>query len=143
MAQASIRHLAHHGGLLGFAMQWQGDPAKAVPLLGLHRRGGRPLLCAADAAEQPALQGYAGSVAMDGSRIGLTAPRGGRLHLFGHDGAFLAALRRPDICGLAAAPAGGLVATDGLGAVMACAETLTPLSVAPRRAWDNHLVRLG
>lgn len=139
--RASIRHLAHHGGLVGFAMQWEGDLSEPVPLLGLHRRGGRPLLCEADLAEQLAMQGYAGSIAMDGKRVGITSPRGGRLHLFGLDGEPLAALRRPDICGLAAG-ASALVATDGHGAVLSCTETLAPLSMA-ERAWDNHLVRLG
>ena len=139
--RASIRHLAHRDGLVGFAMQWQGDLSEPVPLLGLHRKGGRVTLCEADLAEQLAMQGYAGSVAMDAGRVGITSPRGGRLHLFGLDGEFLTALNRADICGLAAG-AEGLVATDGHGGILSCTDRLAPLSVA-HRAWDNHLIRLG
>lgn len=139
--QASIRHLAHCDGLVGFAMQWQGDLSEPVPLLGLHRKGGRVLLCEAELGEQLAMKGYAGSIAMDAERVGITSPRGGRLHLFGLDGEFRASLGRSDICGLAAGRS-GLVATDGHGGVLSCTDGLKPLSVA-RRAWDNHLVRLG
>jgi hypothetical protein len=45
LRQASIRHLAlAPDGTVAFAMQWEGDPAEAVPLLGLHRRGSAPVL---------------------------------------------------------------------------------------------------
>lgn len=139
--RASMRHLAYRDGLVGFAMQWQGDLSEPVPLLGLHRKGGNVVLCEADLAEQLAMQGYAGSIAMDAGRVGITSPRGGRIHLFDFEGAFLASHLRSDICGLAAGGS-GLVATDGHGGVLSCADGLAPLAVA-RRAWDNHLVRLG
>lgn len=61
-----------------------GEPGDGVPLLGLHRRGEEPILAEADLAEQIAMQGYAGSVAFaaDGGAVGITSPRGGRLHVF-------------------------------------------------------------
>jgi len=139
---ASIRHLASDGETVAFAMQWQGDVSDPVPLLGLHRRGQDPVLCQADLAEQLAMNGYAGSVAMAGGRVGITSPRGGRVHLFGMDGKFEGAIMRGDVCGLAPRGA-GLLATDGMGGVLELSgEDVRPLAVAPR-AWDNHLIRIG
>jgi hypothetical protein len=139
---ASIRHLASDGTVVGFAMQWQGDLPDPVPLLGLHRRGGAPVLCQADLAEQLAMAGYAGSVALAGDTVGISSPRGGRVHLFGLDGAFRGVVRRADVCGLA--PRGtGLMATDGMGGVLALdGAGVTPLALAARH-WDNHLVPVG
>jgi hypothetical protein len=138
----SIRHLATDGTTVAFAMQWEGDLTDPVPLLGLHRRGNAPVLCEAGLAEQLAMQGYAGSVAMSGGAVGITSPRGGRVHLFGPGGGFRGAVLRPDVCGIASAGA-GMIATDGMGGVLALRDgEVTPLQVAGR-AWDNHLVRVG
>lgn len=139
--RASIRHLAWSDGLLAFAMQWQGPVPDPAPLLGLHRRGTAPLLCAAPESEHLAMQGYAGSVAISGARIGITSPLGGRLHVFDRAGTFRASLHRADICGLAAG-ADGLLATDGRGGVLAAGDSFAPLAHANRN-WDNHLVRVG
>lgn len=139
---ASIRHLATDGQTVAFAMQWQGDLPDPAPLLGLHRSGSAPVLCSADLGEQLAMDGYAGSVAMAGDTVGITSPRGGRVHLYGLDGTFRGAVRRADVCGLAARGT-GLMATDGLGGVLALErDQLAPLAVAGRH-WDNHLVRVG
>lgn len=139
--KASIRHLAWQDGLLAFAMQWQGPLPDAAPLLGLHRRGSAPLLCAAPESEHLAMQGYAGSVAISGARIGITSPLGGRLHVFDRAGTFRTSLHRGDICGLAAG-ADGLLATDGRGGILTAGDSLAPLAHANRN-WDNHLVRIG
>ncbi|NIZ08044.1 DUF1513 domain-containing protein [Pseudooceanicola sp. HF7] len=140
----SIRHLAARpDGLVAFAMQWQGEVSDPVPLLGLHRRGAPAILAEADLGEQMAMRGYAGSVAFDGigGQVGITSPRGGRIHVFDDTGAFAASLHRGDVCGLAGSP-GGFLATDGQGGVwQAGAEGLS----AARRAdcaWDNHVVTL-
>ncbi len=141
----SIRHLAvGPDGTVAFAMQWQGDPMDVVPLLGLHRRGTPPRLAEAGLAEQLATEGYAGSVAFDqaGTLIGITCPRGARLHVFSGEGAFRNAIRRPDICGVAPAP-GGFLATDGLGSIHAVGPDGLRSLTTQRRAWDNHLVRIG
>ncbi|SFP82113.1 DUF1513 domain-containing protein [Tranquillimonas alkanivorans] len=140
----SIRHLAvRPDGLVAFATQWQGAPSDGVPLLGLHRRGAAAKLAEADLAEQIAMQGYAGSVAFagDGQSVAITSPRGGRLHRFAPDGAFLGTVRRRDVCGLAPAP-GGFLASDGLGALVEVSDRLSPLASRAGRAWDNHLIRL-
>lgn len=141
----AIRHLAvGPGGLVAFAMQWQGDASAAPPLLGLHRRRHAPHLVSADLAEQVAMQGYAGSVAFDttGETAAITSPRGGRLHLFSAEGAFLAACHRPDICGLATA-ADGFIASDGLGTIMRVKGKELALLARSDRAWDNHLVAMS
>lgn len=79
LAQASIRHLSlAPDGTVAFAMQWEGDPAEPVPLLGLHRRGHAPVLAQTPEVEAPAMQGYAGSIARaDDGRVAITSPRGG------------------------------------------------------------------
>lgn len=140
----SIRHLAVRAdGLVGFAMQWEGEPGAETPLLGLHRRGGVPLLASAPLADELAMQGYAGSIAFSGSgeEVAITSPRGGRLHRFAAAGGFLGSVSRADVCGLAALP-DGLLASDGLGGLIAVtAGGVRPLA-ATDHAWDNHLVRL-
>lgn len=140
----SIRHLAlAPDGQVAFAMQWQGEPGEGVPLLGLHRRGQAAILAEADLAEQIAMEGYAGSVAFaaDGKSVGITSPRGGRLHVFNGTAGFLASHRRADVSGLAPGR-GGFVATDGLGGILSLQDaTLSGLTTATR-AWDNHLVAI-
>lgn len=141
----SIRHLSvGPDETVAFAMQWQGDVTDPVPLLGLHRRGsGAPVLAKADLAEQLAMEGYAGSVAWsgDGTRVGITSPRGGRVHLFDAAGAFLETCRRADVCGLARGVR-GFVASDGTGGFSEIDRRLTPGQVHPDRAWDNHLIAI-
>lgn len=142
--QNSIRHLALRGdGLVGFAMQWEGEEGYAPPLLALHRRGAPLVLCEAPLQDELAMDGYAGSVAFsgEGGEIAITSPRGGRIHRFSETGAFLGAVSRADVCGLAP-HAGGYVASDGLGGVLLVqGDQVTALSRA-KAAWDNHLVAI-
>lgn len=145
LAQNSIRHLAlAPDGTVAFAMQWEGDPALSVPLLGLHRRGAAPRLAEAPETEAAALRGYAGSIAIDrtGRRIALTSPPGGAVQIFDAEGAFLETLRRTDASGVAALDDGFLL-TDGTGGLTRITpDRMTPLTTAPL-AWDNHLVAVG
>lgn len=142
--QNSIRHLAlGPDGMLAFAMQWEGDPTEPVPLLGLHRRGQTVQLCPARDEDALAMQGYAGSIAMDagGRRIGLTSSHGGVVMIFDADGAPLTTIRRQDVSGIAAA-AEGFIVTDGLGAVSACNDLGLRALQRQATAWDNHLIRI-
>jgi hypothetical protein len=144
LSRSSIRHLAVRAdGLVGFAMQWEGEAGAAPPLLGLHRRGAAPVLAAAPLADELAMKGYAGSVAFsgDGAEIAITSPRGGRIHRFSAGGAFLGAVSRADVCGLAPR-AGGFLASDGLGGLTALADGAPAPLGRFRGAWDNHLVTL-
>ncbi|SDY79443.1 DUF1513 domain-containing protein [Citreimonas salinaria] len=140
----SIRHLAVRGdGLVGFAMQWQGETGAAMPLLGLHRRGAAPVLATAPLADELAMDGYAGSVAFDGggAELAITSPRGGRLHRFSDQGRFLGVVSRADVCGLAP-DAAGYLASDGLGGLISV-EGGRPAPLARLDcAWDNHIVAL-
>ena len=141
----SIRHLAiASDGLVAFAMQWQGDLMKPVPLLGLHRRGAAPILCDPAPEEIFAMKGNAGSVAFapGGQEVAITSPRGGRVQAFARDGAPLWSVARADICGLGPCAEGGFVATDGQGLVARLDQgALHPLE-RDSLSWDNHLVSL-
>lgn len=145
LAQNSIRHLAlAPDGTVAFAMQWEGDPALAVPLLGLHRRGEAPRLADAPETEVGALRGYAGSIAIDraGRHVALTSPPGGAVQIYDLAGGFVQTLRRTDASGVAALDSGFLL-TDGTGGLSRIdAQRLTPLPTASV-AWDNHLVSVG
>lgn len=142
LRQASIRHLAlAPDGTVAFAMQWEGDPAEAVPLLGLHRRGSAPVLSLDYETAFHRMKGYAGSIALDAAsgRIALTSPPGGVVQLYAPDGVPLVTLTRADASGVAVAE-GDFVLTDGNGGISRIAENeLWPLA-KDDLAWDNHLV---
>ena len=135
----SIRHLAVAADeTLAFAMQSQ-DGAGIGPLLGLHRIGSAPRLLADGGEAQPAMMGYAGSVAFsgDGARVAITGPKGGRAQVWDVASGTVETLERTDVCGVATA-ADGFVFTDGGGGVHASAGSGRRFPVA----WDNHLVAL-
>lgn len=84
MHQASIRHLAlAPDGTVAFAMQWEGDPAVPVPLLGLHRRGAVPVLASDPEPVFFRMKGYAGSIALDPAtgQVALTSAPGGAVQI--------------------------------------------------------------
>lgn len=137
----SIRHLALDGDRVAFAMQWEGDPAEAVPQLGLWQPGQAARLCPPDEAQAFAMKGYAGSIATAGGMVALTSAPGGTLMLFDAGGAPLATHRRADVSGVAPGP-DGLVATDGQGGIWAVEPAGLRLLARHEVAWDNHLVAL-
>jgi hypothetical protein len=140
--QNSIRHLAPCGDSIAFAMQWEGDPAEAVPQLGLWTPGRAPVLCAPRPQDAFAMKGYAGSIAATAERVLVTSPKGGAAQLYAADGSHVATHRRADLCG-AAAHGGAFVVTDGMGAVWSADDTgLLPLARGAT-LWDNHLVALA
>ena len=140
MQQNSVRHLALIAGGVAFALQWEGDPAEPVPLLGLWRDG-TLTLHAAPIADALQMQGYAGSIAASDDRIALTSSHGGVIQLYTNDGRFIASIPRADASGVATADHGFIV-TDGSGTLLGLDTAgLTPLRTAPL-AWDNHLVAL-
>ncbi|MBC7736183.1 MAG: DUF1513 domain-containing protein [Candidatus Saccharibacteria bacterium] len=147
--QNSIRHLALTATGVAFAMQWQGDPAEAVPLLGLWSPGSPIKLCPPAEGDALTMQGYAGSIAVDPSDgiIAMTSAPGGVVMLFDADGTPLTTLHRADISGAAASPTGlgptGFVATDGQGAIWSLTRAGLTLLNQHTTLWDNHLVAIG
>lgn len=141
--QNSIRHLAlGPDGRIAFAMQWEGDMAEAVPLLGLWTPGNDPVLCPPRQEDAFRMKGYAGSIAMaaDGT-VALTSPRGGVVLLHDTLGTPLATHPRADACGVAAMGEAFLL-SDGSGALWDCtAETLRLLKDSGP-SWDNHIVAI-
>ncbi len=142
--QNSIRHLALVGDGVGFAMQWQGDPAEPVPLLGRWEPGAAPQLYDAAPGDIFAMKGYAGSIAASAGKIAISSPRGGAVMVFAEEGAPLATHRRADICGLAALGE-GFVASDGGGGLWQISGG--QMAALPARhegiSWDNHMVPIG
>ena len=142
--QNSIRHLALTAtGGVAFAMQWEGDPAQDVPLLGLWQPGQAPVLCPPPETEAFRMQGYAGSIAISQTGlIAITSPRGGVVMIHAPDGTHLATHARADLCGVVALGDGFLL-SDGSGTLWAGdVASLRPLTRADL-AWDNHIVPLA
>ncbi len=138
--QNSIRHLAllPHG--VAFALQWEGDPALPVPLLGIWRAGTITLHAGPDT-EALRMQGYAGSIAATNSHIAITSSHGGVVQLYDLTGNFITTLPRIDASGIAAMGDGFLV-TDGTGALTRITDqAFSAVNLMPL-AWDNHLVAL-
>lgn len=136
----SIRHIdADASGRVVAALQWQGDPREAVPLLAEITPTQFRYL---EHPETALLKQYAGSIALsdDGARIAMTGPKGGHVLFFdGLSGA-------PD--GGAAVPLASGVVADETGFTITCADGLwhSGGSVQPvPGGWvfDNHLVRIG
>jgi uncharacterized protein len=143
LRQNSMRHLALAGDRVAFAMQWEGDLAEAVPLLGLWTPGKPPTLADLPLEAADAMQGYAGSIAIshNGGVIVLTSSEGGAVVVYDGEGAHLATHHRADLSG-AAPRQTDIMLSDGQGALWACDATgLTSLAHADV-AWDNHLVAL-
>ncbi|MEM8957261.1 MAG: DUF1513 domain-containing protein [Pseudomonadota bacterium] len=139
----SIRHLAvAPDGTVAIAFQWQGDPYDAPPLVALHRRGGELRYLQAPEPLHRQMQGYGGSIALSGSQVAVTSPRGGILQLFElGQGAFAGDHSLTDVCGVSPR-AGGFLVTTGTGAVHGLSGgVLDPAGTHPLQ-WDNHLVGL-
>ncbi len=141
----SIRHLALRAdGMVGFAMQWQGNGADAPPLLGLYRPGEAPRLLQAPEALHRDMNNYAGSIAFstDGRQIAISSPRGGMVQVFdAASGDFATHLDEPDVCGLNAGE-NGFVATAGSGRIIRYGAAGAIAVSEHAVAWDNHLVAL-
>lgn len=142
--QNSIRHLSIAAdSTVAFALQWEGDPAVPVPLLGLHKRGTAPLLCDVPEAQMFTMQGYAGSIAFNatGDEVAITSSHGGAVQIYGRDGVFLAGLLRPDASGIAPVDNGFLL-TDGFGTISTIIDHQQVQLSQNAAFWDNHLVAL-
>jgi hypothetical protein len=133
-AQNSICHLA-------LAPQREGPPGEVAPLPALRAPDGRVTLADAPDPEVLAMQGYAGSVAWsgDGTQVAITSPKGGRVQVYGADGAFHASQARPVVCGLVPLP-GGIAASCGSGLLLSLTGTGPQPLARHTIAWDSHMV---
>ncbi|MEZ5675814.1 hypothetical protein SAMN06265173_13220 [Thalassovita litoralis] len=143
----SIRHMAlRPDGLVGFAMQWQGNPTDHPPLVGLYRPGSGipPILGQAPEDLHHRMKGYAGSIAFsgDGTQIAISSPRGGMIQVFDAEtGEFAWHIEEPDVCGLNVAN-NGFLATAGTGRIVRFSSPEAHLLRQDKAAWDNHLVTI-
>lgn len=146
--QLSIRHLDVAGdGQVAFAMQYEGDRADDVPLVGLHRQGEAPRLIKGPGDVEARTQRYAGDVAFDASgRICLaSSPRGNLFTLWDAiEGRYLGMESLLDVCGLApAGDVGTFLVSSGVGSLShydASSSTLSLLKAPdPSTLWDNHV----
>ncbi len=136
--RSSIRHLAiSERGTVVFGMQWQGDLALDLSLLGLHDLQTDGLDFAKEASIRR-LHGYVGSVATtpDGEEFWATSPRAGLVQRF-RRATFVAEDEINDVCGVAAS-AIGRVLTSGTGLVQPAIHPKVLHSIA----WDNHLIAI-
>ena len=149
--QLSIRHLALHGDVVAFAMQYQGPRGDVVPRGGVHRRGEPVRLCHAPRQISRRMRHYCGGVSIDksGSTLAVTCPRGGVVVYW--DLATLAYLghwQLADVSGIA--PGGGpgvFLLTAGGGEIVTVSTQAGAVASLSRpssgQRWDNHLVRIG
>lgn len=136
-----IRHIAAGPkGAVFFGMQDERPGGGLQPLVGVHRRGGPPVLLNAPDQTWRRLDGYVGSMACDGRIVAASSPRGGAVATWDAEtGAFIDLIDLPDGCGLgvAAGPDGGIIATNGFGRIID-PDGVT-LAETPALRWDNHL----
>ncbi|KAB7615190.1 DUF1513 domain-containing protein [Amylibacter sp. SFDW26] len=139
----SIRHLdVSTDGKVAFGMQWEGDETEIVPLLGVMNDSREIELLSAPIEYQVALKSYIGSVAISARNIGITAPRGGKVHIYSNFSKFQKSVSRSDISGISANQTGFLT-TDGNGRISQLyRDVLKPIR-ATQRLWDNHLVKVN
>ena len=146
----SIRHLAvGRGDRVAVAMQYEGPGGDLVPLVAVHRRGGRlrPLDGPADVLR--AMKHYCGDVCFDSSGrvIAVSAPRGDLVTCWDAvAGAWLSSIHVADGSGVApGARRDVFLASSGRGGVVAVAArsgAARPLDgeFLDAGSWDNHLV---
>jgi hypothetical protein len=149
--QLSIRHVDALGDRVVFAMQWEGDPADAPPLLGVQQGGGKAVLLEAPEIVQRRFKNYVGDVCLSrsGETVAISAQRGDTLGFWSvADGRWLTAVTLADGCALTvASTADGFMAASGVSGVI----HVEPRTGVVRRlasavldggVWDNHMVAL-
>lgn len=140
--KGSIRHLAvSQSGQVAFGMQWQGDTV-APALVGLHVRGGPPVVCHAPANQTRMMQGYVGSIAFghDPAQFAVTSPRGNSVQVFETQTAkHIRTVGLQDACGIAAHGPGFMV-TGGTGDIHHLDGYGVTTAQRSALKWDNHLV---
>ncbi|MDT8398316.1 MAG: DUF1513 domain-containing protein [Pseudomonadales bacterium] len=118
--QASIRHLdVNAAGEVAIAMQFEGEPFIAAPLVASHRRGELISLPAVPEEIRVQMKQYCGSVRFDssGRYFAVSCPRGNLITFWDmRQGKYLATVRSRDVCGVCAGM-GGFVFSTGIGRI--------------------------
>ena len=144
----SIRHLDVNAvGSVAFAMQYEGDRRKRIPLVGLHDSDGTVRLLRADAQRERRMRHYVGSVAFDasGKVVAATSPRGHVATFWDvTSGRLLAQVKAVDASGLAATSRDGhFIIAGGNGLIQEVdAQTGTAMPLSTQNSglrWDNHI----
>jgi hypothetical protein len=145
----SIRHLVIDGaGAVWFGCQHTGPAGERPPLVGRHRRGGRPELFPGPDSALRGMKNYIGSLACDasGTRIATSSPVGGQIMVWdAASGRNLGVTQLFDGCGVAPMAEKGFIASNGRGdlaRLLPEKAEATVLSSSPNLAWDNHLRKL-
>ncbi len=149
--QLSIRHLAvASDGTIGFGMQHEGPPDRAVPLAGTWAPDGTVTLLPQDTAPPAVTRNYVGDLAIDaaGRYLAASFPRGSGVGVWDlRTGRPLGLIRATDACGLAAEPGSDrLWISDGtgrVGSLDAGRSLVRDAAVSiPGLAFDNHFARV-
>ena len=144
----SIRHLTvGRDDLIGVALQYEGPPEDAVPLVGFQRGDGPLVPASAPDSLLRSLCHYTGSICLhaESGTAAVSCPRGGQVTFWDSNTArFLASLPIRDAGGISLSANGGaFVVTNGRGEIHTVrADTLTPAAppiTASDTMWDNHL----
>lgn len=153
--QLSIRHLAAgRGDVVAIAMQYEGAAGDPVPLVAMHRRGGRHMqLLDLPEKLRRRMKQYCGSVCFDrsGRIFAVSAPRGNLVTFWdAEQGAFMRAITLADGCAIAPDGAAGVFLVAGgagdlvrVHAVSGTVEPLLPRNRPMTRHWDNHMLAAG
>ena len=144
MRMNSIRHIAVDAkGRIVAALQWQGDPREAVPLVARFTPGVEATEFLAHPATA-ALTQYAGSIAVapGSGEIAVTGPKGNQVVFFGAEGAADDGAVLGEASGVAQMPDGLAITCTG-GLALYRGGALTEVPVPGGYTWDNHLVRVG
>jgi hypothetical protein len=145
----SIRHLALAADdTVAIGMQFEGDTAALVPLVGIQRGSDEIALLSAPEPALRKMNNYCGEICLDrsGRTIAASSPRGNTICFWDLAGRqFLGAVELKDACGLAPLPdPDRFLITSGTGALYrvdgrhALVETLVSDIDAEGR-WDNHV----
>jgi len=143
MRQNSVRHIdADQKGRVIAALQWQGSPTVAAPLVASFSPSTAPELSYHP--KDAGMKHYAGSIAIspDGSEFAVTGPKGNQVLFFDAGG-------HPTGQEILDQPSGVAKASDGLlitckgGIALRSQGALERIPVTDDWTWDNHLVRVA
>jgi hypothetical protein len=147
--RSSIRHLVvDAAGAVWFGCQYTATDARRPALVGRHRRGAQPVLCAGPDETLRGMKNYVGSLATDstGTILATSSPVGGCVVFWDtRSGRCMGSREIFDGCGVAAGPKEGFLVSSGQGALVMSGVQGDQRALhkpAADLSWDNHLRRI-